>query len=108
MDPKIRELIGLQRHQIISPVLMESGKAQMAYFKELETREFDVPGKGIKRFTATTMKGWLYRYRKNGFAGLTPRVRKDAGQIRVLSDEAKQKIKSERQSYLNLSCVKFY
>jgi hypothetical protein len=108
MDPKIRELIGLQRHQIISPVLMESGKAQMAYFKELESREFDVPGKGIKRFTATTMKGWLYRYRKNGFAGLTPRIRKDAGQIRVFSNETKQRIKSERQSYLNLSCVKFY
>lgn len=108
MDQKIRESIGLLRHQIISPVIMESGKAQMAYFKEIENREFDVPGRGLRRFTAITMKGWLSRYRKKGFTALVPKVRKDAGTIRILSDEMKARIKEERLSNLDRSCVKFY
>lgn len=108
MDQKIRDSIGLLRHQIISPVLMESGRAQLAYFKEMESREFDIPGKGLRRFTATTMKGWLFRYRKKGFAGLVPQKRKDAGTIRILSDELKGRIRELRQEHLSLSCVKFY
>lgn len=66
MDPKIAESIGLLRHQIISPVLMDRGAAQLAHFRKLSERDFDVPGRGPRRFTATAMKGWLYRYRKTG------------------------------------------
>ncbi len=108
MDQKLRDAVGLLRHQIISPVLMESGGAQLAYFKGLENREFDVPGKGLRRFTATTMKAWLFRYRKNGFSGLVPKVRRDRGRIRVLSDESKNRIREQRKAQLALSCVKFY
>jgi len=62
MDPKIANAVGLLRHQIISPVLMDRGAAQLAHFRKLAARDFEVPGKGPRRFTATTMKGWLYRY----------------------------------------------
>ena len=48
MDPKIAEAIGLLRHQIISPVLMDTGPAQMAYFRQMSEREFDVPGRGVE------------------------------------------------------------
>ena len=33
MDKKIAEAVGLLRHQIISPVLMDSGQSQMKYFR---------------------------------------------------------------------------
>lgn len=46
MDPKTAESIGLLRHQIISPVLMETTKAQMDYFCRMAEKEFDVPGRG--------------------------------------------------------------
>lgn len=108
MDPKIAETIGLLRHQIISPVLMDSGAAQMAYFRQIAEKEFDVPGRGLKRFTAQTMKGWLYRYRKKGFVGLVPKTRSDAGTFRLLSTESREQIKNLRQENLDRSCVKFY
>jgi len=108
MDNKIAESIGLLRHQIISPVLMETTAAQMAYFRQAAEREFDVPGKGARRFTATTMKSWLLRYRKHGFAGITPKTRSDSGTFRALSPESKESIKRLRMESLELSCVKFY
>jgi transposase InsO family protein len=108
MDPKTAEAIGLLRHQIISPVLMDTKSAQLAYFRQLGQREFDVPGKGPRRFSAVTMKGWLYRYRKYGFIGITPKVRCDAGRFRLLSDENRIKVRELRADHLDISVVKFY
>ena len=108
MDPKIAESIGLLRHQIISPVLMDRGAAQLAHFRKLSERDFEVPGKGPRRFTATTMKGWLYRYRKYGFTGLVPKIRKDVGRSRKITPEMKSVITEFRQDHLDQSCVKFY
>jgi putative transposase len=108
MDPKLAEAIGLLRHQIISPVLMETGRAQLAYFRSLSEQDFDVPGKGARRFTPTTMKGWLYRYRKNGFPGITPKQRKDVGAFRVLRPEMCEQIEVLRRENVAQSCVKFY
>lgn len=108
MDPKIAESIGLLRHQIISPVLMETGKAQMAYFRQIAQKEFDVPGRGPKRFTAQTMKGWLYRYRKSGFQGIVPKTRSDSGKFRALSEQTRAQVKELRLKNLDRSCVKFY
>ncbi|HLE01152.1 MAG TPA: hypothetical protein VJB59_12890 [Bdellovibrionota bacterium] len=51
MDSKLAEAIGLFRHEVISPVLLEQGAAQMAYFRQAAEREYDVPGRGPKRFT---------------------------------------------------------
>src|SRR4051812_18487916 len=38
MDPKLADPIGILRHQIISPVLMETGQAQMIYFRSVPFR----------------------------------------------------------------------
>lgn len=108
MDPKLAEAIGLLRHSIISPVLMDRASAQMAYFRQMSERDFDVPGKGPRRFSATAMKGWLYRYRKYGFPGITPKTRSDAGGFRKLSQEARSQIKKLRLENLDQSAVKFY
>jgi hypothetical protein len=64
MDKKIAEAVGLLRHQIISPVLMDSGQSQMKYFRSIADKSFDVPGKGPRTIKATTMKGWLNKYKK--------------------------------------------
>lgn len=108
MDPKLAEAIGLLRHSIISPVLMDRAAAQMAYFRQMSGRDFDVPGKGARRFSATAMKGWLYRYRKYGFPGITPKTRSDAGGFRSLSPETREQIKKLRLENLDQSAVKFY
>lgn len=108
MDDKIKEGIALLKHQIISPVLMDSGPAQMAYFTQMSEKEFDVPGRGPRRYMASTMRIWLYAYRKRGFQGLLPKTRKDRGGFRVLSEDLKNEIRRLREEFSDLSCVKFY
>jgi transposase InsO family protein len=108
MDAKIKESIALLKHQIISPVLMDSGPAQMAYFEQMSQRDFDVPGRGPRRFQPTTMRAWLYSYRQKGFQGLMPRTRADRGAFRSLSGDTKDKIRKLRNEHPELSCVKFY
>lgn len=108
MDRKLAEAIGLLKHQIISPVLLERGAAQMTYFREISKKEFDVPGRGSARFTVSTMKSWLYKYRRHGFAALVPRTRSDEGSFRKLSDSTRAAVKRLRQEHLGDSCVKFY
>jgi transposase InsO family protein len=108
MDPKIRESIGLLRHEIISPVIVESGRAQMSYFRSLEEREFDVPGIGKKKFKAPTMKNWLHRFKKHGFTGIVPRERRDSGTFRKLDDTTKEKIRLIRQEWPEIPVIQFY
>jgi len=108
MDDKIKEGVALLKHQIISPVLMDSGAAQMAYFQKMSQKIFDVPGRGPRQYRASTMRLWLYAYRKKGFQGLIPKTRKDRGDFRVLSIDLKNQIRLLRQEHADLSCVKFY
>lgn len=103
-----REAIALLRHQIISPVLMETGREQMEYFRQIAEREFEVPGRGPKRFEATTMKGWLNGYKKNGFTALLPKIRRDAGKFRRFRPEMFETIRKLREEHLDLSVVRFY
>jgi putative transposase len=108
MDPKLAEAIGLFKHQIISPVLLERGAAQKAYFRRLAEREFDVPGRGPSRFSPGTMKSWLFKYRKHGFAALIPKTRSDAGSFRRLDESARNAIRALRRDHLDESCLRFY
>lgn len=108
MDKKLAESIALLKHQIISPVLMDSAQAQMAYFRQMSQKDFDVPGRGLRRFTATTMKSWLYHYRRRGFQALIPKTRSDAGGVRSLQSENRERIKTLRHDHLDESVVRFY
>lgn len=108
MDFKNAEALALFRHQIISPVLMESDRTATAYFQKISQKEFDVPGRGLRRFAPGTMRIWFYAYRKKGFQGLMPKMRSDKGEFRVLSEELKQNLRQEREKFLDYSCIKFY
>jgi len=109
MDPKIAEQIGLLRHQIISPVLMECGRSQLKYFREVAAREWDVPGRERPvRFSPMTMKGWLNRYKKTGFGALIPKTRSDAGGFRRLSSSQMEALRKLRQEHLRASVIRFY
>jgi len=108
MDPKVAELVGLLRHQIISPVLMETGRGQTKYFRETASREWDVPGRGPRRFSPATMKGWLKRYNKNGFQALLPKAREDVGGFRKVPDERKKNIRRLREQHQKMSVLQFY
>lgn len=108
MDKKLAESIALLRHQIISPVLMDSDAEQMAYFRQIAEKEFDVPGRGLRRFTPSTMKNWLYNYRRRGFQALIPKTRCDVGQFRALTKTERERITQLRKEHLQDSCTRFY
>jgi transposase InsO family protein len=108
MDSKLADAIALFRHQVISPVLMQTRRSQMQYFREVANREWDVPGRGPTRFSATTMKGWLRRYKKNGFTALQPKKRSDAGGFRRLGEPVRERIRGLRQEHLRMSVAQFY
>lgn len=108
MDSKIAEAVGLLRHQIISPVLMDSGRSQMDYFRSLEDKEFDVPGSGTRKFKAPTMKMWLNKYKKHGFAGITPKLRNDVGGYRKINPQMQQEILELRKDNSEISVIRFY
>lgn len=96
MDEGTSQQIGLFRHRIISPVLMEKGRNQMAYFRKISEKEFDVPGGGFRKISPTTMKTWLNRYRKHGFIAICPKTRSDKGRPRCLGPEQLKRIKEKR------------
>jgi hypothetical protein len=108
VDKKLAESIALFKHQIISPVLMDSTAEQMAYFRQKSEKEFDIPGRGLRRYTASTMKNWLYNYRRRGFQALMPKCRTDIGGFRTLAPDAREKTKILRQEHLHESCTRFY
>ena len=87
---------------------METGRSQIKYFREIAIREFDVPGRGPRRFGAMTMKGWLNRYNKNGFQALLPKVRGDEGGFRKIPEERRQAIRKLRKEHLSMSVIQFY
>ncbi|MDA2926448.1 DDE-type integrase/transposase/recombinase [Acidobacteria bacterium AH-259-G07] len=87
MDRKKQEAIAVFRYGIIAPVIHAAGKGQAKYFRRLAQKELEVPFLGPRRYTQSTFKSWLRRYRREGFQGLLPRCRSDAGQSRVITGE---------------------
>ncbi|MCD6248727.1 MAG: IS481 family transposase, partial [candidate division Zixibacteria bacterium] len=67
MKEDIREKIALKRFKIISPVLAEPKRVQNEYFRKQAQREHNFPRYGLRKFSVSTMKAWLRKYRKNGF-----------------------------------------
>lgn len=108
MTDETRQAIALLRHQIISPVLMETRRARAAYFGEVAKTEFDVPGFGRRIFSPWTMKGWLAQYREHGFKGLVPKVRVDRGRRRKLTAKQGAEITKMREELMDLSVAHFY
>lgn len=108
MMEEIAKAVALLRHQIISPVLMESNRNQKLYFETLKGKLFDVPGKGPRNFMPSTMRGWLKNYKKKGFNGLVPKTRQDRGHFRRLSDEEKEVLKKFREDNRDVSITNFY
>ncbi len=108
MTEDIRKAIGLVRHQIISPVIMETDRAQRKYFREIAKQEFNLPGVGKKIFAAETMRGWVKQYRKHGFAGITPKARHDQSRQRSMTAELGVRVQELRRDLLELNVAQFY
>jgi transposase InsO family protein len=71
-----------------------SFKIASKYFGQLAQKDLDAPGLQPRRYSVSTFKSWLRRYRRDGFQGLLPKQRSDAGSSRVVSTELLEQLGS--------------
>ena len=108
MKEDIREKIALKRYKIISPVLAEPKRVQNEYFRKQAQREHDFPRYGLRKFSVSTMKAWLRKYRKNGFEALKPKSRRDSGRPRRLDQQTLKAIEVKCKAYPYWTVQKLY
>ena len=108
MEEEVREKIALKRYQIISPVLAEPARAQNEYFRKQAAIEHQFPRYGLRKYTVSTMKAWLAKYRKGGFDALKPGPRSDRGRPRRLDDALLKTIEVKCKAYPHLTVQRLY
>lgn len=94
MDENKREEIALFRYGIILPFLTPEElawgvKGEMR--KRLAQQPYNIPHSSKHTIDEETIRKWLANYKANGFDGLKPKGRNDAGKVRKLSPEAWEK-----------------
>jgi transposase InsO family protein len=60
---------------------------QKRLLAERAATSWNAPHRAARQYSARTIEGWLYAYRKRGFDGLLPTERRDKGTTRAISDE---------------------
>ncbi len=108
MEKDIREAIALKRYQIISPVLAEPSREQNEYFRKQAQQAHDFPRYGLRKFSVSTFKSWLKKYRKGGFEALKPKNRSDCGRPRRLGDQQLKVIEIKCKAYPYWTGQKLY
>src|SRR5213594_3015870 len=88
MDDKA-EKIALFRYGVIAPLVLESlPRGELTRrAQEIAARQYDIPYSGRRSLSVDTLLEWALRYRKDGFAALTPKPRQDRGQARAVMPE---------------------
>lgn len=87
--------LALFRFSLIAPLVREAtNQSQKKYLEEVCAKSFDVPGLGQREFSPSTLKLWLYNYRRYGLEGLKTNQRSDKGKFRTLSTDIQNMIKT--------------
>ena len=82
---ELRQKIALFRYGVIAELLSLHGqKGIQAVLQEKAARTYQIPGSHRTRIASETIRGWLKLYRKRGFDGLIPKLRRDLGESRSI------------------------
>lgn len=78
--------MALFRLSVLGPLVsrerLARGELQQV-IRELAQREYTIPGSRRRHLGETTIEAWFYAWRRQGIAGLTPKVRVDRGQSKL-------------------------
>jgi len=79
--------IALFRLSLLGPLIargknLERGELQ-AFFREVASKEYDIPGGGCRQVSAKTVQSWYYILLREGLEGLEPKTRVDLGRSRI-------------------------
>jgi transposase InsO family protein len=88
MDAKA-EKIALFRYACIASLVLETlPRGELTRrAEEIAARTYDIPYSQRTSLSVDTLLDWALRYRRGGFAALTPRPRSDRGQSRALTPQ---------------------
>ena len=94
MNQNQREAIALFRLAILGELINTELRrgALRAALDSKAAREWKHPGGHTLKLSPKTIQSWLYRYRRDGFDGLAPRVRRDKGRTRSIPVELQELI----------------
>ena len=93
-DDEQAMLLALFRYSVLGPLLERERYAPGEVTRlasDIAGRMHYLPGTGPIKVSERTVYGWLRRFRHGGVEALRPKVRKDRGIRRVLSDEVLQR-----------------
>ncbi len=100
--------IAVFRYGLIAMALHLSRKEKRNYFRELESKEFEVPYYGKKKYRALTFNSWLLRYKNGGLANLAPTVRSDSGKSKKITAQVNEIVKQLINDFPYLSISGIY
>jgi putative transposase len=78
--------LALFRLSVLGPIVSREqlGRGELQQtIRELALREYAIPGSQRRHVGEKTIQAWYYAWRKEGIAGLTPKIRVDRGQSRI-------------------------
>lgn len=81
--------VALFRYGLIANLLhIEPGRGELyEEIRKKAARTYDIPGSRRTRVAAETIRSWLKAYRRHGYDGLVPKLRRDRGQSRAIPQE---------------------
>jgi len=89
MNDDKAEKIALFRYGLIAPLVLETlPRGELTRrAQQVASRLYDIPHSTRRQVSVDTLLEWTLRYRRNGFAALTPQPRQDRGQTRAVAPE---------------------
>lgn len=106
LEPKDHaEAVALFRAQVLGPLLcVDLRKRELASrLRELSEQRYMPPGaKARRKYAASTLERWYYRYRAQGLDGLRPMTRK-SGHAQALTEEQRRLVLAIRRTHPNAS-----
>ena len=91
----------LFRYSLIAPALtnMFGAPSLAQYFRNVAAKKHKGPDGNYVDVTYHSLERWFYSYKKLGLAGITPKLRADAGKPRALKDNAIDRIYELREKF---------
>ncbi|MDF2701046.1 MAG: transposase of IS1604-like element [Haloplasmataceae bacterium] len=101
MNEKLLKEIALLKYSIIAPVVTETYATltKIDHFREESNKKYTLSTGMPFLFSPMTAKGWYLKYQKEGFEGLMPKTRNDAGKPRSLKEDAISRINELKKQY---------
>jgi len=93
--------IALFRYSLIAPAVVNTFEAPSLaqYFRNVAEKEHLYPDGRHVKVSFHSLERWLYKYKKHGLIGITPKVRGDIGKPRALSAGAIEEIHRLRKKF---------